>query len=783
MADKSVPLFAPDGTIRMIPADQVDAALAAGGQMAIKMKDPQGTPRWVRESDIPAAKQAGGTIIGDNSGSPQGIAQMLFGDAPVSNTLSSIWDHAKNFVTGSVSAFTNPMTPQEQRDAQTTGGLLGPANVGIYRLTAEPTVNALRQMHEQWKAKNFFPDDNYDASGAYHPSVVSSAIDAVPVIGPMTRAFETERREKGLIPAAAGLATDFAMPAAASEALALPAAASRAAKEFIAPTKTLDRPIMGDPANLTPRERFRAARDMRVNLDAAQATGAAIPGGAKAVTENSLAGGSKFADNSTANLEALHWYADHLLNGMAPEMAPEDFGSAARDALLGHQKDLNERAGNLYEALDERLGDKHPDTGDIKDTAQKILDENGPYYAKHPELLKGGASHAWSILKDLSGGKPVEAAPPASTLIDPQGNPIQAPVQPKAKVPDTWSDLHRLRSDLMDIYRSPEVVGSRSEGWLKRMTGAIDQTMNSADKTPGMSDADQNAFRAANSIYERMKTNYDNPTSPFYSIIRTPEGLTSAQTLTNLKPQAMRDFREAMGDIGRQDLVDQQSRQVASKLLNAPDNPAPDLRNFPTRFTRAPKPILEGSLSPEQIQDLGNLASVSRAVHADINPSGSGKLVQKVGEASAIPSAAFGAATELATGHPVAAAATAAAPVAGMAAQRGLANASTSPAVVDSLMAPRPPAPPTKLSPVAVGQEAAGIQQQQNETYPELAVGTGSSTANQDTPPPDKPGMTPLSAETAPEGATHEVLSPDGKAITGHVVDGQYVPLATSGSQ
>jgi len=44
-------------------------------------------------------------------------------------------------------------------------------------------------------------------------------------------------------------------------------------------------------------------------------------------------------------------------------------------------------------------------------------------------------------------------------------------------------------------------------------------------------------------------------------------------------------------------------------------------------------------------------------------------------------------------------------------------------------------------------------------------------------PPPDAPG-TPISSVMPPEGATHEVLSPDDMSVTGHIVDGQYVPLS-----
>lgn len=63
MADpKDVPILAPDGKIRMVPAADVDKLIAAGGQRAVKMNDPSGKPRWVPESHVEDLKRAGGKV-------------------------------------------------------------------------------------------------------------------------------------------------------------------------------------------------------------------------------------------------------------------------------------------------------------------------------------------------------------------------------------------------------------------------------------------------------------------------------------------------------------------------------------------------------------------------------------------------------------------------------------------------------------------------------------------------------------------------------------------------
>ncbi len=51
----SVPLFAPDGSVRQVPAEQLTDALNAGGKRAVQMTDPSGTLRYVPEDQVNTA--------------------------------------------------------------------------------------------------------------------------------------------------------------------------------------------------------------------------------------------------------------------------------------------------------------------------------------------------------------------------------------------------------------------------------------------------------------------------------------------------------------------------------------------------------------------------------------------------------------------------------------------------------------------------------------------------------------------------------------------------------
>lgn len=581
-----------------------------------------------------------------------------------------------------------------------------------------------------------------------------------------------------------------------------------------------------------------AANQMGVDLDLAQATNAKVPGAAKKVTEHSLAGGSKFAENTEANLRALHEHAQNLQDAIAPQMDRMEFGDQAKQALVQHVSKLNDRASELYEGLDDRLSDIKPNPSDIQEAAKKIVSENKDYYDKHPDLLKGAPAKAWAIINDLAGEK---AGKPQTIKYwdNPDAtSPTTEIIPAKVKPPDTWSDLHRLRSDLLDIYRGPEFVGDRPTGWLKQMVSAIDQTMNDGARTPGMTPADQKDFRAANSIYERMKKTYDDPRSPFYYMTRQ-DGSQVADALNRMRPEDAMRFREAMDDTGNGHLSGQLERQAVNRLLDPAGNGVPDLKNFASRWGRAQKETAGGILQPQTMQDLNDLASVARTVHQDVNPSGTGKLLQPVSEATGVISGTIGA---LAAGHP----AVAAVPAATMLAERGIASAMTNPKVVGEAMmhtAPEPLLTTAKgiaadIDPRTATAKAAAIEagnqppnqssDQQNtrdrwrtvngqriDTSPARIEGV-STPPNEGqvasvegaepnevhqaniperrvpepapAPPPlpeAAPTKTPRaqievgasSANAMPQGATHEVWDQAGKQLLGHVVNGEYVPL------
>ncbi len=85
MSASTVPIFDPQGTVRDVPFEQMQAAVAAGGKPAILVKPPDsigGAPRYVPTDQMSDAVKAGGTIlpIQDQDTQHPGFWHALVGD-------------------------------------------------------------------------------------------------------------------------------------------------------------------------------------------------------------------------------------------------------------------------------------------------------------------------------------------------------------------------------------------------------------------------------------------------------------------------------------------------------------------------------------------------------------------------------------------------------------------------------------------------------------------------------------------------------------------------------
>jgi hypothetical protein len=212
-----------------------DRLVSSTGKLVADETPKKGSP--VADSQDPFASiakpiQGGGadpfaSIASDQAApaQPKTAGQKLLGENPVGDTLSNVGTHLKNMVAGPYHAFTDaPQNAAEQRIKGLPGnsGIMGQVDLGAARMFAEPTAKALVETGRQAHAGNLglgAKDTTYDEQGNYHPTAMSSAMDAVPVAGPWARGVETEAHQKGALPALAGLGTDIAAPIAGGKIL------------------------------------------------------------------------------------------------------------------------------------------------------------------------------------------------------------------------------------------------------------------------------------------------------------------------------------------------------------------------------------------------------------------------------------------------------------------------------------------------------------------------------------------------------------------------------------
>jgi hypothetical protein len=414
---------------------------------------------------------------------------------------------------------------------------------------------------------------------------------------------------------------------------------------------------------MTHRQVYEMGKANGVNLAMSLASGdSLVPRALKYAGEYSLLGGTDFEANKARNIAGMDAMAKDLADKTgAAAMDRETFGNQAVQGLKDRQKQLQGQAGTIYEDLKGRYGASVPDSTGIQQTAQHIVDENADYYTKHPEILSGGTGKAWKIVQSLAAGDP--AGPDA----------------------DNFKQLLNLRTDLMDIYRGPETIGTRPVGWLKGMVGVIDDAVTSTLSSP-----DEASFRNAGDLYTQAKE-MDNPQTTLGQLMRSQDGTTAANTLHNMYPQQTREFQDSMVQLGRPELNNQLRRQTIERYVS-PSGNGTELKTLPGRFGKQQVEQVAAHLQPDDIEGLKNLGRLSKPVYEGSGGSPSAARGIPVAELGIAAGGVGGVATGLIMGSPAAViggAMTATTP----ALRKAAAKIITSPSLTDMMMGPHPVGP------------------------------------------------------------------------------------------
>lgn len=427
-------------------------------------------------------------------------------------------------------------------------------------------------------------------------------------------------------------------------------------------SKNMDIAAPNEP--FTPRELLEGAREHGINPDLADATKSGVPVMTKRLVSRTMGGAGTFERAQQGNVSALDEWGNQYLDRLS-KFSGENAGARIQDALKNDYAQRKGAASQEFEDLDKRVGPNTIDgTQTVEAEAVKIRDAMKPYYDRHPELVP---KQAWSIVNDL-------AERPTVTVKGPQGT-AQVPTKSNNF---SWSELHQLRSDLMDIYRTnPDLVKSRSDAWLQQMVKTIDDTMTGA--ASNLSPADKWQFRQANETWEGLKQTYDNPAHPLYHAVRAQQPSQVTNMLLNMRaPEFARQMRGVLGP----EFGDLQ-RAAAERILGQDRTGAGyDFKSMPGRLKNYPPAYINDLLGPQAARDLRMMSRTGMTIMANENPSGTSHVLTPVNEARGIT---IGAPAALATGHPLIAGAAVAAPFV----ERGVAGAMNSPRAVDYFTSPR----------------------------------------------------------------------------------------------
>lgn len=563
--------------------------------------------------------------------------------------------------------------------AKVIGQALNPANIGNEDADNNPILKAMasqvdatiggvkKAAHDfsniaSWKTPMASADVVGQATGL-PLNVRRDLVGAIPIVGPAVQGAQAQYdagNKAGAAGTIAGAVAGVAGPKALESVPGM-------AKGFL--RGPVDEPIVG--TSVTPAARFASAKNLGVNLDAADATNNPLLQGVKKLNENSLLGGNSYDILKASNTAALGKATDGFLTSLY-DGDRESGGADIQGALKADQAGLHGDATEGFQKLPQDY--PLPGAADLGTYAQQLKADQTPYYGQFPSLQPNKAMNVLDDVGRLSPNQPVGAKFPwAQTNSDAAAN---------------FGTIQRLRSDLLDFNRNnPDIVKNQSGGWMQDLAGKADSVMTNGAN--GLPPEQASLFRAANAKWEDMKKTYDDPSSPLYQAVRTQNpstlyggiGSKTAENAQNLVRRLApgEEPSPALGAL---------RRGTVEGALKTTNDGSPNFKTFGTQLNRVPADYRASLFSPDQNVTLKDLTNTSNVLARDFNPSGSAKMGQKVLEGSALAAAPL---------HPL----SAVAPLA----QYPIAKFMTNPKAVDWLMSPA--AKPNPFFAPTVGVAAA----------------------------------------------------------------------------
>jgi hypothetical protein len=417
-------------------------------------------------------------------------------------------------------------------------------------------------------------------------------------------------KSQGIMQAGSDLAGDALAAYAGYKGGEAVAGVPSAAKRFL--RGPVDEPMAG--TDVTPRQRYDSAKRVGVNLPPAQATNSPILKPLDWINQEGLLSGGLHEKLRGQNTNALTGATDELLGRMSP-FDPETGGTVVRDRLKSPFVDLQNEAHETLEGMSP-LGREQGGT-----RLQSLLKDN-------QEKLHSEGTAEQTAVRDMEGDNLLQSLDPmrstAKTIKDSNADfdEISPSTVPKhlrgmvndvarlgeeipegrtAPLPVTIGKAMKFRTEHLNaLDKNPELVSPNSLRDIENLVKAEHESILNS-----LSPEAQQRWLKGNEIWKDMKDTYDNPSSPFYNAVRTPNPSTLVEGIGGTSPEAVRALRTRSGPEG----VGIVGRGVGEKLLGKNERGEYDLKNFGSRLERMPEDSrneLFGADHHEQLRGIGS---------------------------------------------------------------------------------------------------------------------------------------------------------------------------------
>lgn len=447
-----------------------------------------------------------------------------------------------------------------------------PGGLAMKRALWDPAVDQAQKAANNWKR------------GQISEAMGHGAAAVLPMVGPWAANMGERAGQGDFAGTGAELATGLLVPKIAGKIVGKVARGVDTASAPLADT-------MGSPRGPTPAEAATPA-DIKgyadannIPMNAAQVTEHNLPRNIQSAGERATIGGTAVRKQIKSSQAAIAQHTSDLMDQMAPGQNIQtagDAGEALRGTIQKALEDEQTQSRQLYSQVDNQAKGVGVDLRPVKQLAAQVLQDN-------------------SFVRD----KAAAVAPKRGLAVLKMANDL----------PDnaSFSDTQALRSALLDESKHPDnVISQQAQGWIKHLTGAVDdQMMTGATGNAKL----EPAFRAANDHWTGLQEDFNNPRSPLFQALQEPD--------PNKIPQKFSAKGQIGGSPFNAEVLDKYGidkgplkRMVLQDMLNQ------DFKIRGKTLAGYSDDFLKSLYTPAELESVYKTGAIARSVGMNTNPSG-----------------------------------------------------------------------------------------------------------------------------------------------------------------